>query len=317
MKNTNTERILHALETHPKASTRDIARITKLREHVVRYTTHVLEQEGQIRRIPLVDVYPLGYQHYGCYFSVAAQQKEKAKAFIAALLKSHHVAWLAEIGGDFQYALAIIAKSPRDLIYFFDEFSERFGDIFFTKSIAPRIAYTQFNHKYLNPGGAVSETTFGDTAHAQTLDGIDHHILIMLTKEPTLTLPLLAKKLKTPLSTIKYRIQKLEEKRIISGYVYDINRRDANMQQFSLCIHINGGGKQLAQDLYAFARNHPHILYFLQCIGEWDFEIGAEVEKSEDIIAISQSLYKEFGTKLVSIKILPIFRYLKLSYYPF
>lgn len=314
--NKHTQTILHTLETNPKATTRDIAFITQLRKHAVRHILQTLEQEKQIRRIPLIDVYPLGYQHYGCYFSIAAQQQENKTAFISALTASHHTVSLAEVGGDFHYTVVIIAKNPRDVIHFFHEYTEKFGEIFLALTITTRIFYTQFNHKYLSSPENLYEATIGNVSHTEMLDGIDHHILLTLTKNQ-LSLSDLAKELKTPLSTIKYRIQKLEEKNIISGYVYDINLTDLPMQKYALLIQVNEINAKIGTDLCLFSQKHPNICHFLQCIGPWNFEIGTEVSHPEDITAITQSLYKQFGTKITSIKTVSVHKTLKLSYYPF
>lgn len=89
------------------------------------------------------------------------------------------------------------------------------------------------------------------------------------------------------------------------------------MQMFEVLIYAKSITKNLRNEIFNFSKAHPNIAYFLHCIGEWDFELGVEVEKAEEINGVVKKLYERFGKDLATVKILPLFRSLKLSWYPF
>ena len=90
-----------------------------------------------------------------------------------------------------------------------------------------------------------------------------------------------------------------------------------NLQSYRLLLATRGMSSELSSRLYNFAKEHPRILHYIECMGAWDYEMGVEVERSSDVTDIIRSLYEEFGAELQSIKFLQIFKHLKYAAYPF
>jgi len=58
-------------------------------------------------------------------------------------------------------------------------------------------------------------------------------------------------------------------------------------------------------------------VYFVECLGDYDYELGAEVHQPEHVLSITRSLFKQFRADFLNITVVPQFRYLKYQPYPF
>ncbi len=311
--------ILSVVEMDTRRSLEEIQKITGYKKHTIQYVLEKLKQKGIIKPLPFIDAYPLGYQDYAVYFSLAPENKIAKEKLVRRLVQSPQVSWLGELGGDYQYGMAIYAKNIGECVDFLNKLSAEFGHIFFEKSINIRASFHQFQRKYLSDKKLVEVESgfFGSAKEQIIIDSVDHKILSGMANESYSSLRDLSRQISVPLSTLTCHIEKLERLKIITAYTYAIDTAKIGMQMFNLLIYAKGINQQLSKDLFEFAKHHRHIIHFLQCIGEWDFEMGVDVERAEDIIEVTQEIYQQFGERILTVKTLPLFRYIKLSYYPF
>jgi hypothetical protein len=67
----------------------------------------------------------------------------------------------------------------------------------------------------------------------------------------------------------------------------------------------------------AYCRSAPHAVLFMECIGEWDYEIDVEVQSPNEIAAITRKLFEVCGGDLRRVQTLSELEDLKFSLYPF
>ena len=91
-------RILACVEMDAHKSIKEIQKQTGYREHTIRYVLNQLEQNDIIRILPFIDAYPLGYQDYAVYFSLASENKSMKEQLVKRLTESPQVSWLGELG---------------------------------------------------------------------------------------------------------------------------------------------------------------------------------------------------------------------------
>lgn len=312
------QRIIYFTELNANITLPKLQRLTGYRTHTLRYALHRLEERGIIKKTSFIDVYPLGFTDYSIYFSLTIEDKKIKDAVIKKFITSPLVSWLAGLGGDFQYGAALYARHISVVSNFLDEITSEFGNIFFQKSINIRNSFTHFQRKYLisSPKESAS-VSFGDATHHINIDKTDHKILHYLVNKTYDSYNEVAHRLNIPFSTLTYRLKKLEQNRVITGHTYQVDASLYGMQMFEVLIYAKGITKNLRNEIFNFSKTHPNIVYFLHCIGEWDFELGVEMENAEEINGVVEELYERFGKDLVTVKILPLFRSLKLSWYPF
>lgn len=61
----------------------------------------------------------------------------------------------------------------------------------------------------------------------------------------------------------------------------------------------------------------PHVICLIRCVGNWDYEAIVEVGNAADLPQVYQDLFTALGERVASIRSVPLFRYLKLTCFPF
>ena len=310
-------------QLHADASAASIAKRAKCREHTVRRSLAKLEEAGAIQRYPYINIYPLGFAEYGVFFSLASGKKQRTK-LLRTLEEMDRVSWLLELGGDFQFGIALCARGAGEIVDIFDTLSEQFGGIFFEKSIAVRTGWHLFPRRYLsstkvNDGplscGRTSDRNTTDPA--TTIDELDHRILSLLSTAHYGSYREVARMLSIPHSTLVHRMQQLHERNILRGFAYGVNAGVFGMQTYRLLIYMKQVSLAAKRELHSFCTTHRNVFAFIECLGSWDFEVKVEVESSEQLTEVMELLYERFGTTLQTIKVLTVLNTRKLEFYPF
>ena len=318
-------------QLHADASATAIAKKAKCREHTVRRSLAKLEESGAIQRYPYINIYPLGFAEYGIFFSLTSGKKQRTK-LLATLEEMDRVAWILELGGDFQFGVALCARGAGEIIDIFDSLSAQFGEIFFEKSIAVRTGWHLFPRRYLSPTkiqdgplscGRTSESRLsakkGAIAPGPTvkLDELDHLILSTLSSARYHSYRELARMLSVPHTTLLHRMKLLAELGVLRGFAYGIDASVFGMQTYRLLIYMKQVSLAAKHELHEFCTAHRNVFAFIECLGSWDFEVKVEVETSAQLTEVMELLYERFGSALQTIKVLTVLRTRKLEFYPF
>ncbi len=309
--------LLSVIEMDTAMPVAAIRKATGFRSHTVRYGIASMERRGIIRPATFIDTYPLGYVTYAVYFSLSPQSKSQKQEILKFLASSASVSWLAELGGDFQYAVALTVRTPAEVSGFLSRLSETFGNVLAQQSVHVRTNFTQLNRRYL-AGQPARSLSFGNAVHPPAeLDDVDCRILAALGQNRDATEREAQTRLGIPYTTWRNRLARLRERGVVAGDFYQVSARALGLQSFELLVHAKGVRANLSERLLAFAKTHPRIVHFVEGIGEWDFELGVEVENAQDVVAVTEDVLEAFADDLASVKTLPLFGTLKYSLFPF
>lgn len=309
--------ILLCGQLQARASTRSIAKQTGYREHTVRYAFEKLDREGVVHRYPFINIFPLGYEEYGLFLSFVGSPKERAR-FLGAITKNRQVSWLLELGGDYNFGLAICARRAAEVTAFLQNLSEMFGTAIVGKSVSVRTSWTLYPRQYLSPRKfRAKPLSCGDTGEAGELDEVDRRMLTGLAKYPAASLRDIAMAMKVPLTTAQNRVKKLSTQKIIVGHAYEVNPQQIGAQGFRLLIYTKAMHGKFRAEFRAHCEADPNIFAVIECVGSWDFELKVEVERAEELHQLTGKLYESFPRDLREIKVLTVFDTPKLSFYPF
>lgn len=304
--------LIPVIQLNAKESLSRIAKLCGTGESAVRYHMKRLQDAGLIREAPFINVYPLGYRYVNLYFSLSTANSAAVDAFLKALVASTHVTWLAELGGDFHFGISLLVKEVEEIRDILDSFSKKFPDIFFEKSFVFHTALQVFPAKYLtsrklswNPLG------YGPTGGKFEADKLDKSIITTMAARGLTSGRAIARELGEPHATIENRLRRLEKEGVIAGYWNLFDCSKLGYQTLKLLIYAKGHQHSLSAQLLAFAREEPHISYYIECLGSWDFELGLDVEEQIEVAAVSRKILDAFGNAINTIKVVPMFRVLK------
>lgn len=309
------KKILTYIELQADISVPNIAKKLNLRTHTIYYVINKLEQEGIIKKVPFINMARLGYSDFYVFFSLASHDSSQRQELIQYLLKSQLVTWLVELGGEYQYISALYVKNTIEFSNFLLDVSSRFGRLFFKKAFSLHIKSARFNRTYLFPESKRQIITTQATEDIVVVDELDHRILNSITEYSQKSHQEIAKLLGIPFSTLHYRLQTLKKRGVLGKELYFVDTTKLSIQAFELLIYTKGLDAAFSDQLFEFAKQHPHIVHFVQSIGEWDFELGIEVETMYDAARISEELYSKFGNTVTTITTIPLFKQLKFKFY--
>lgn len=310
------KKILSFIELQADMSVPDIAKSLNLRNHTVYYVINKLEREKIIKKVPFINMARLGYSDYYLFFSLSSHDSLQREKLVKYFKENRLVTWFVELGGEFQYIAALYVKNTVEFSIFLSELSERFGNLFFKKAFSLHTRFARFNRKYLSPGFDDQVIETQSTEDTVSIESIDHKILEMMTVNADKSQEEIARLVGVPFSTLHYRLQILKKKKVLTNHLYFIDTPKLEVQAFELLIYTKGLDKGFPDQLFRFAKKHPHVVHFVQSIGTWDFELGIEVESMYDAAKIAEELYNKFGDIITTITTIPLFKQLKFRFYP-
>lgn len=281
---------------------------TGLRDHTIRYYLHRFREEGVIRPTTFFDPYALGFTQYELFFSLAPTKEETAQRLLAYFEKHERVAYYAELGGSFQYAVTVCVRTVGEMVAFLNELSLKFGSVFFSKAISVIESFSVFRKKYLAPAKAPNDwLSFGSTSPAVTLDALDRSLLMDVVERGLTSHAEISERMNVPRTTVAFRLKRMEESGVIRAYIYLINARRLGILTYKLLLFGRGLERGLYDKLFEFGRAHPSVVNVAHCVGSWDYELTVEVENAREITAVTQDLSARFGASLSQIQTLPVF----------
>lgn len=317
MKLTDKERVvLAAADLQAEAPMPVLRKETGLREHTIRYAMRRLIQREVATPIPLVNLQLLGHTIFNIFFSVGAEKRSTRQALVRALLEAPEVVWVGEFGGEFQYGIAVVGSHIGAAIELLTQLSRKFQNVFFEKSVAIQSSVTVFHRRYLTSRTmSVKPLTCRYTRDIVEIDDLDRKVLTGLASHGQESHRQIALKLRMPLSTFELRVKKLKESGVLVGHILAVNCASYGMQGYKLLVYAKGMNLDLARGLSKFCDRHRSVVYLIECIGSWDFEIGVEVNHPQEVTEIVQELYEEFGAMVNTIKLLNRFSDLKFRWF--
>lgn len=302
-------RILAALEMRADEPLPALARECRCKVSTVRYALAKFIEDGVIvtRRVYLnPDI--VGFTNYAFYLTLAlGRHLDEFSKFRAYLSKQPRVNWFAEIGGDYQCAFRVSVKSLKDLLELWERLGKTFGQTIIRKEASIRAASSTFARSFLEqqPARTVEFRQGGEARHE--LSEVDRRVLTALSTEGFESFRALAARFDIPSSTFDRRIKALHKLGVIQGHYYILNVERLGLNEFRLLLHTRGHGANLTSRLRQFAKSHPRIRKYIQCLGSWDYELEITVRSGKEAAAIAALIQAKFRDEIEYVRTVPLF----------
>jgi DNA-binding Lrp family transcriptional regulator len=293
-------------------SLKELARISGLREHAVRYAVNALLERGAIKPVWQLDVFSLGFHGIATYFNRGAQRSSDRLALERTLAQHPSVTWLANLGGRFQYGLALNTKRLYDLDEIFSLIRPSEASTHFDKTVRIALDWSLFTPNYLAPSAPKRTSVVMVHPHEYpSLDDVDMKIVRCLSAYPHESLAQIARRVSMTASSFSYRFSKLTEKKIIRGLMYVPQIEKLGISAYRIFLIDRGLTEEKRTSFKKFLSLCPNIVSASRCTGSWDYELRFETEEAEDVDRFRQAIYDTFGSGVDSIDICQQFKTLK------
>ncbi|GEM_PF-1219429 len=277
-------KILIVLGRNGRAGIKHIARKVRSSPEVVRYRLARLEKQGVIRRhMALVNFSELGFIGYGVFCCFESEEGRKAAL---EFLKAHQrVYWMADFGGRFDLAFAVMARNDFEFYSIFSQIKEKARGALGGWEVAIRMELSQLPRDYLVGGARKTNAQtpyFGRELGKQSLDKADFSILKTISQNARAETVAIAKKVSMPASTVAFRLKKLKERGILQGATPQVECQKYGYQCFQFFLEVKGMDENRRRKVCAYAQANPNVVFLVETLGSWNFEMICEVHNQKD-----------------------------------
>lgn len=282
-----------------------LATFLRVPVHQLHYTINKLTERDIVKKVWVIDTFLLGLTRYNIFFSLGGGEKKKRDQIIKDLASSVRTVFIAEVGGDFDYELSILARTASEVGEFIRGFSHLYGNVFRVRVISTRLSMVHFPRKYLSKRAPLcSNLSIGDRPGNVTIDQFDSDILTALSSNPNSSIRDVARRIGRPESSVDLRMKRLVKEGVVRGALWSTNASRYGAQTFRLLIQTRGLSTERREDVLAFASSHPQVTSLVEGFGQWDIEMVAEVSDYRQLSMLRESLYHHFSDIILDIRLL-------------
>jgi DNA-binding Lrp family transcriptional regulator len=298
--------IIVAAQLRADAFAEELASDIGIKERAVRHQLQRLTSAAVIQKAPFVNVYALGIRYVNLYFALGSAQEKTIGKFLEWLQNASEVTWLGQLGGDFNYGMSLAVEHIDQTKNFFDRLPSQFGNLLFDRALVYHYSLRVFPYKYLSSRTfAFPSIGYSIDSSAFDCDDLDREILGVMAKTFETSGRANARAVLRPHATVELRLRRLEQKGVISGYWYMVDPALLGYQSYKLLVYTKGADALLSKKLFEFAKAHPNVVYYVETLGPWSFELGTDVQHGEEISTITCGILEKFGSQVTTVKVDP------------
>ena len=145
------------------------------------------------------------------------------------------------------------------------------------------------------------------------LNKVDRKILYELDVNARQPLNSIAKKLRINKDTLKYRIKRMEEEKIILGYQAFVNHGKLGFFGTRFNLKLQNTTPEIEEDIIKTIKENPKVGFFVSVEGSVDYSIWVVTKSIQELNEFWQNLQEKFQLYLQEVK---IGIYTKIDHYP-
>ena len=314
------KKILALLDENARYSNSQIAKKVGLSKPAVEYRIRKLLDEKVIFEFySVIDFTKLGYSQYKVYFKFQNASLEEERKITEYFLKQKGIVWLAQVRGNWDMAVSIIASSNFEFGKILSEFMNHYSKFILAKDVLLTEYSPVYARKYLleDKKNRNTEFLYGKPTQIIKLDEEDEKILQVLAVDARINIVDLAEKIKLTRDVINYRLKKLTTAGLISQYRCYLNLNNIGVNHYKIILRTKNLDEKTEQRLKNFISSHQKATQFLKLIGSWDIELEFETDGENELYSILNEIRKEFSEVIRDFDILRITETYKYNYFPF
>lgn len=282
-------RILFELDKNSRRSFSQLGRILRKTRDRVEYRYHRLVDQGILKGATVsVDPLRLGLRAYKTYLRLENQRPRVAQ-FIRYLERHPRVYWLAQCEGSWDLMIVVLATDARDFHQVHTTMLSEFNEIVLNFTSYSLVELRFYGRGYLAPQRERFSYPWGQRSN-EIVDRTDLEILKVLSEDARLPTAGIAERTGLAPHLVRYRIQRMEDLKIIIGYHVNIDYKQLGILSFKTQFFLRSYDIKLREELLTYCSRSPHITCVVQQVGDCNFEIEMEVEYLEQHYALIEDI---------------------------
>lgn len=314
--------ILYELDLDARQSYLNLAKRVGLSKDSVAHRMNILEKTGIIRNyIAILDINKLGYLTIGAFLRLHETTPGIEEEIFAYLKKHPKVAWFVSCEGNWDMNVMLWVKNVYEYEDFWRQFAKRFGRYMAGNWFYIITRLHNLPRDYLLKGTSRqpkprSDLVLGQEQNLFEADDLDLRILRALAPNARMSLVDIAGKVRASPKVVAYRIKRLEQEGVILGYRLGMNLDRIGIIYYKLHLSLRNTDERKEKTMFAYARQHPNVIYIDEKIGGADMELELQVESQEQFREILSDIRHRFSGLVNDYDFLVYYKEHKLVYLP-
>jgi|SRR3989344_2227725 len=313
------KKIIKELDEDCRRPVSQIAKKIRISQPRLLYRIKRLEDEKLISfYYTLINTSAFGYNFYRIMLRFKSTTPEKEEQIIKELIENKNTFWIVRCSGKYDLIVDIFAKNVKNFDEILQDFLSKNFDYISQKDIVTIVKSWQYSRVFYleNFDKKEFEKSYGFNPEEAKIDDLDKNILKIISKNPLKNNHEIGKILKVDRNTVKNRIKKLIENKIIISFRAWFEVLNAGYHSYKLLIRLNNVKPIIEKSFLEFARVKKEIIYFNKVLGDWEYEYDIETEKEKDFQKLLLEIKNKFSDSIRDYEIITINKNYKLNYLP-
>lgn len=311
-------RLLYWLDQNSRATNKELGKKVGLTEQAIGYKLKKLQNTGIIKKfVTFINTLSLGYQHYKVFLKLY-HTTENIEAFIINFLVNHkNVRWVVSTSGKYDLSFSVLAQSPMEFTEIYQNIESKFGTYISEKNVVLNVKSPGFTREWLIGEKQSKKLEYSPSNKVIELDETDKKILKSLSQDARKNIVNIANEIKSTVDIVKYRLKKLKENKIISGFTINLDLEKIGYEYYTIFLNLTNLNESIENKVLTFAKFHPNILFVVKIIGSHDLQLELEVQNYSELENNLKKFREMFSNNIKNFEILRITREYKYNFYPF
>ena len=315
---TTDKNILYQLDLNSRQTISIIGKKINLSKANVGYRIKRLQEWGVIKNFyTVVDTFKLGYTSQRFYLELENINQDIEKEIIDYFVNNKYTWWVGRTNGRFDLVVIIWIKNINEFYNFWEQTLFKYRKYFAKQIVTP---YTQLLHYrfsfFLDNYTENDREEFEIVGGGQEVkyDELDFNILNLLTSNSRTKIVNMIDKLHVSGKTIRDRIKKLTNLRVIQAYRINIDYSKLGYQYFKVDIDLTDYSK--IKKIISYIKKNPYLILIDKSVGFADLELEFYVKSFDHLHNIIIDLINTFPDMIKSYKQFFISKIYKSKYIP-
>ena len=287
-------KLLYELDKNSKIGLNELSSRLKKSKQFVLYRMKQLEESNIITGYnAIVDMSKLGYFSFRVYFKFQQTTIEEGKKFVDYVRKNLKQVWtITSMHGKWDYALFLGVRNISEFHNIWDTIMLEYKPKIKTYNVAVYAPVYNFNRKFFieNPQDAI-ERVYGGGEKGD-IDELDWKIIETYSNNVRQSSLEISKRLNVSSDTVRARIKKLEDRKIITGYKIGLNLEPLGFVSYRVDLQLVSTKRN--KELFEFCKRHRFIYQINKSIGGADFEIEVIVRDLAHLLNLIDEIKTAF-----------------------
>jgi len=287
-------KILYELDIDSRQSFRSIGRKIGLSKDVVAGRVKNLQEKGIIKRFfSYYDILQLGLNFLRFYFKFQYVTPEIKKEIIDHFMNDDYVNNLFSTEGSYDLGVLMMVKDISDIYPLWKKTLAKYGDYFSNQVFSVYMGESIYGHGFLlEDSKKHGRTPLKKNWGKVEIDDLDLKILKLLVSNSRIPTLEIAKKLKSNVTTIHSRIERLVKSKVILGFTVELDLDKLGYQVWKVDFYLSEYTK--INQIVNYIEKNPLLYCVDYTIGYADLELEINVKNINELHDIIEDLHSKF-----------------------